>query len=145
MTQHRLGFLASAAIFLAGASAAAAQSGYQTDFTTGVSGWTFNQTPAASSVRWTIDANPGSVPGGSSRGGNSLNYNNGTDYPTPGTDNIGYAFSPVIPLTGLASPTLTFWCNFQTEPGSENASPGVSMDERWIAYLPVSGGSPIYE
>ncbi|HEX7898588.1 MAG TPA: hypothetical protein VF950_12560 [Planctomycetota bacterium] len=86
-------------------------------------------------VIWGNDGTPSTMPGGAARtGANSLNYNNGSDYDSPGISNTGPIFSPVIPLTGLTNPTLSFWCNFQTQPGSEDTA---SMrDSRQVAIAP---------
>src|SRR6185503_9418062 len=106
--------------------------GYSTTFDD-VTGWTQGTTSPL--VVWANDGTPSSVPGGAAHTGpNSLNYNNGTNYDSPGSSNAGPAFSPVIPLAGLANPTLSFWCNFHTQPGSEDPASG--KDIRMLTIAP---------
>lgn len=106
--------------------------GYSTSFDD-LTNWLPGGTSAP--VTWANDGTPSTVPGGAARtGASSLNYNNGTDYDSPGTSNAGPVFSPVIPLTGLTSPTLSFWCNFHTQPGSEDVLSG--RDTRQVTIAP---------
>ena len=70
--------------------------GYSTTFDD-MTGWLPGSTSPP--VNWAMDGTPSSVPGGAARTGpNSLNYNNGINYDSPGTSNAGPVFSPVIPL-----------------------------------------------
>ena len=111
--------------------------GYSTSFDD-LSNWLPGSTSPP--VGWANDGTPSAVPGGAARtGANSLNYNNGANYDSPGISNEGPVFSPVIPLTGLAAPTLSFWCNFHTQPGSEDAA--AARDSRRITIAP--GSSPL--
>lgn len=121
-----------AAVLLACAAQPAFGQGYSTSFDD-LTNWLPGGTSPP--VLWANDATPSSVPGGATRtGANSLNYNNGINYDSPGISNAGPIFSPVIPLAGLTTPTLSFWCNFHTQPGSEDAA---SMrDSRQIAIAP---------
>lgn len=82
-----------------------------------VSGWTLGD---SGTVKWAIDNTPATVgSGGESSahsGTKSLNFNNGTDYNAgSGVVAKGTATSPAINLSGLSSPSLKFYCNFQTE------------------------------
>jgi hypothetical protein len=106
--------------------------GYQTSFDD-LTGWLPGGTSPP--ITWANDATPSMVPGGATRtGAASLNYNNGTDYDSPSINNTGVVYSPVIDLAGLVNPTLSFWCNFHTQPGSEDA---LSMrDSRQVALAP---------
>lgn len=115
---------------------ASLQAGYATGFEN-AQGWTFASHPPGSGVAWAADGTPADVPGGAARSGNSLNYNNGVDYRTPGTDNGGIARSPVVDVSALADPRLSFWCNYATEPGSEIVDPMASPDARTVRLLPV--------
>ncbi|HEV3026196.1 MAG TPA: hypothetical protein VG457_01405, partial [Planctomycetota bacterium] len=56
----------------------------------------------------------------------SLNYNNGTNYDTPGLSNSGTATSPSITLGGLTGARLKFFCNYQTE------TTGIDHDVRFV-------------
>src|SRR5688572_6908260 len=119
---NRLRTACGAILLLACATESAYAQGYQTSFDD-LTGWL----PASTSppVTWSNDGTPSGVPGGAARtGANSLNYNNGNSYDSPGVANAGPVFSPYVPLTGLANPTLSFWCNFHTQPGSENVAYG---------------------
>ncbi|HXX93385.1 MAG TPA: hypothetical protein VEN81_07110, partial [Planctomycetota bacterium] len=83
------------------------------------------------SVTWAVDATPAIMPGGPFFSPpNSLNYNNGTNYDTPGVANSGTATSPSIALAGLAGARLKFFCNYQTE------TAGTDHDVR---YVQISG------
>ncbi len=108
--------------------------GYQTNFDSST-GWTFSG--GASGVAWGVDATPSSVAAQTPT--NSMNYNNGTNFASGSTTNTGTATSSTISLSGLTSPTLTFYCNFQTEPGSEDATYG--YDKRWITITPGTGSA----
>ncbi len=112
-----------ALFLLAGAAAAHAQ-GYGTNFDGGTAGWTLDA--AVNGSAWAADATPAGFPGGPSRSGLSLNFNNGTDY-AGGTS--GAALSPVIGLAGLTNPILTFWCNYNTE------TRGTAFDRRRLQVL----------
>lgn len=94
------------------------------NFDNGLENWT--STSSNATVKWAADATPSSVTGGAFKSApNSLNYNNGTNYDASGTTNNGTATSPDQSLSGLSSPTLTFWCNFQTESSA-------SYDKRFV-------------
>lgn len=112
---------------------AAVQTGYQTDFED-PAGWTVvGQYPPGSLVGWSFDASPSDVPGGPSRGGKSLNYNNGVDYHTPGSDNVGVVAGPVLDAGGLSDPRLAFWCNYVVDPEASDDDP----DLRYLRFVPV--------
>ncbi len=83
---------------------------YSTNFDAGLAGWTLD--PALAGVAWAADMTPAAFPSGVSRGGLSLNFNNGVDY--AGCP-VGGALSPAISLAGVANPVLEFWCNYATE------------------------------
>ncbi len=87
-------------------------------------GWAFSA--ATQGVQWAVDATPSSMPGGIARAGNSLNYNNGTNYESNVLANAGDATSPLIDISGMANPRLRFWCNYQTE------TAGTAKDKRWV-------------
>ena len=119
-------------VLLACAAQPAFAQGYSTSFDD-LTNWLPGSTNPP--VNWANDGTPSTVPGGAARtGANSLNYNNGTSYDSPGGANAGPVFSPVVPLTGLTSPTLSFWCNFQTQPNSEHVS--FNRDLRQITLAP---------
>lgn len=132
MSVARKGMAVLAIVLGAAAPAVAQAPGYQTSFDD-LNGWIPGSTYQP--IVWSNDGTPAFVPGGPSRTGpNSLNYNNGTGYDSPGTSNTGVVYSPWVSLAGLASPTLSFWCNFHTQPGSEDAA---SMrDQRQVAIVP---------
>jgi hypothetical protein len=76
--------------------------------------WTVTGTDAA--VTWAVDGTPASMIGNAYHSApSSLNYNNGTDYDTPGVPNSGSATSPSIAISGLTGARLKFFCNYQTE------------------------------
>ena len=115
---NRMKMLGGVLLFAVCAATPAFAQGYSTSFDD-LTGWTPGSTSPP--VNWANDATPSTVPGGPTHTGpNSLNYNNGTNYDSPGTSNAGPVFSPVISLAGLVKPTLSFWCNFHTQPGSED-------------------------
>src|SRR5262245_54254307 len=119
-------------VVLACAAQPAFAQGYATSFDD-MTGWLPGGTSPA--VNWAGDGTPASVPGGATHtGANSLNYNNGVNYDSPGISNSGPVFSPVISLAGLTNPTLSFWCNFHTQPGSEDALS--FRDSRQMAIAP---------
>jgi hypothetical protein len=119
-------------VVLACAAQPAFAQGYSTSFDD-LTGWLPGSTSPP--VNWANDGTPSTVPGGAARtGANSLNYNNGTNYDSPGISNSGPCFSPVLSLAGLTNPTLSFWCNFHTQPGSEDALS--FRDSRQIAIAP---------
>jgi hypothetical protein len=67
-------------------------------------------------VTWAVDGTPASMPGNPFFSApSSLNYNNGTNYDTPGLANSGTATSPAITISGLSGARLKFFCNYQTE------------------------------
>ncbi len=107
----------------------------QTNFDN-ASGWTL--AGGSNGVKWAVDGTPAGVTGGAYQSAStSLNYNNATNYNSGGT-NSGTATSAAIPVPAT-SPTLTFWCNFQTEPGSENGNAG--YDTRTLTLTPGTGTS----
>lgn len=76
-------------------------------------GWTLSA--PVGGVGWSVDATPVAAPGGAFRSAaNSLNYNNGTDYNSGGS-NSGTATSPSLNISGIGSAALVFWCNYDTE------------------------------
>lgn len=82
-----------------------------------VSGWTLGD---SGTVKWGIDGTPATVGSGgqssAQSGTKSLNFNNGTNYDAgTGVAAKGTATSPTINLSGMTSPTLKFYCNFETE------------------------------
>jgi hypothetical protein len=78
-------------------------------------------------VGWAVDGTPASMPGNAYHSAPySLNYNNGTDYDTPGVSNSGTATSPSIGIAGLPGARLKFFCNYRTE------TPGTDHDFRWV-------------
>jgi hypothetical protein len=89
---------------------------YATDFADD-QGWTLSS--SSPPVVWAVDASPASVLGSPAwrSAPNSLNYNNGFDYISPG-GNWGIATSPPIDLS-IASGNVNFgfWCNWSTEGG----------------------------
>jgi hypothetical protein len=118
---------------LTAAAAPAWSQGYQTSFDD-MTGWLAGS-GTTTSIGWWNDATPSTVPGGPTRtGANSLNYNNGANYDSGSINNTGVAYSPYVNLAGLTTPTLSFWCNFETQPGSENVS--VMRDQRQVILIP---------
>ena len=108
------------AVFL---SSTAWAQGLQTSFDD-TQGWTLDA--ANNGVGWSNDGTPSGIGGGPAQtGANSLNYNNGTDYDS-GAANSGFAASPQIDISGLTSPTLSFWCNYE----DEALEP--TFDQRWL-------------
>jgi len=84
---------------------------------------------------WAIDASPAGAPGGPVHAGTgSLNYNNKLGNFDTGLPNSGLAHSPVINLTHLKTPALTFWCNYATQ------TTGKLKDKRWVQ-ITSPGGS----
>ena len=122
---------------------------YATDFDTagGTDGWLFwnpndeNTPPSADvSTLWAFDGSAASMTGGAAHSGaNSLNYNNGTDYDTGGS-NAGVAISPKIDIGALTQPALGFWCNYESE------TEGVNYDKRGVKVgkLNDDGSQTIY-
>src|SRR5688572_9907990 len=111
--RNRMKSVLGVVVLLAWAAQPAFAQGYSTSFDD-LTNWLPGSTNPP--VNWANDGTPSTVPGGAARtGANSLNYNNGTTYDSPGGANAGPVFSPVVPLTGLTNPTLSFWCNFQTQ------------------------------
>lgn len=108
--------------------AAALAQGYSTNFDGGAPGWLLDAPSAG--ARWEADVTPAAFPGGPSRSGLSLNFNNGVDY---AGCSAGGAVSPAIGLWGLPNPVLEFWCNYSTE------TRGTAFDRRtvevWDAFL----------
>lgn len=136
MSFGRSGILAT--VLFASFAANAAAQGYSTNFDNGT-GWTF--TGGSNGVVWNVDATPGTVPGGAFQtAANSLNYNNSTNYNSGGT-NSGTATSAALAVPS-GTPTLTFWCNFQTESGSEDATWG--FDVRTVTLTPGTGSPVTY-
>lgn len=75
---------------------------------------------------WAADGSPSAVPGGASTSGTtSLNYNNGTNF-SNGSPTSGDARSPLLELSGLQQPVLSFRCNYQTE------TTGTTYDKRIV-------------
>lgn len=102
--------------------------GYTQDFNSTPADWTFDS--PVGGVSWAVDATPSTFPNRVSRSGNSLNYNNGTDY---SGNNKGKATSPAISLSGLTNPVLKFWCNYHTE------TRGIDFDKRTLQILNSDG------
>ncbi|MBI2899693.1 MAG: hypothetical protein HYY17_05880 [Planctomycetes bacterium] len=109
--------------------------GYQTNFDDST-GWTF--AGGANGVVWGVDGTPSSVTGGAYQSASkSLNYNNATNYNSGSTStNSGTATSSAITVSG-SNPSLTFWCNFKTETGSDDANYG--YDKRTMTLTPGTG------
>jgi hypothetical protein len=99
---------------------------YSFDDPASVANWTFSAA-GAGGVGWAIDGTPAAMPGGVTfTGPNSLNYNNGTNYDTPGVANSGTATSPAITVTGLTNVYIKFMCNYQTD------TTGTATDHRIV-------------
>jgi hypothetical protein len=114
-----------AAALLSAAMPAAAQTVFSDSFEGGVTAWLLS--PPMGGVGWAVDNTPGPpfgpspAPGG---GLDSMNYNNGTNYNSGGT-NQGTATSPLINLAGVATPitfTLYDWYYLENDanPGNVN-------------------------
>ena len=90
---------------------------YSTDFAD-AQGWTF--TASAPPVEWAVDDTPANVLTSLAwhSAPYSLNYNNGVNYFSGLSSNIGTATSPPIDLSAASgSVSLGFWCNWSTEDG----------------------------
>jgi hypothetical protein len=101
---------------------------YATDFDGDLSDWIIDGPTAG--VAWAADATPATFPGGISKGGKSLNYNNGVDY---AGSNSGGALSPAISLSGIANPVLRFWSCYNTE------TRGNQYDRRFVQIYNAAG------
>jgi len=101
-------------------------------------GWTLG--PGGSSVAWAFDGTPAAVPGGPAfTGTTSLNYNNATDYDTPGVANTGTAASPPIDVTTVTGGAIEFRCNYETE------TAGVTYDQRWMRIFDNTTNTLLWE
>lgn len=150
----------------------AAQTVFSDSFDTGNTGtWLLAPDPltaAPTDPVWNMDATPSLVGGGLPYNGGvgSLNYNNGTNYDvdlnsgggaSPGgtvggsgnPGNYGFAMSPQIDISTLATAELIFWCNYETETDSYDydvrvvkvfdSTAAVQIDRQ---YLPLTAGPP---
>jgi len=90
--------------------------------------------PWSLSGLWAIDGSPGGMTGNPYyTESTSLNFNNGTDFNSGGRV-AGEAKSPLVDVSYLQYPTVTFKCNYQTE------TTGTSWDRRSVC-LVNEGGS----
>ena len=88
------------------------------------SGWHFSAPSAGNASVWAMDKTP-AIPGGYD--GESLNFNDGTDFANGSAKAAGWALSPVIDLTGVTAGNVTLW--FKSWSQGENST---SYDKRWI-------------
>lgn len=93
------------------------------------SGWTLSSSNPP--VAWAADGTPASYYWGPNvayhSAPNSLNYNDGVDYePTTTVSNRGRATAPIVDVSGLVRPRLTYWCAFYTELST------ASIDSRFL-------------
>ncbi len=118
----------SATLFLLACSARAFGQGYETSFDEKTD-WDWHLTGL-----WSVDGSPSAAPGGTYRSApSSLNYNNRLGTFDTGGPNSGEATSPVINVTHLSAPALTFWCNHKTE------HVGCKWDRRFVRFLSRNG------
>ncbi len=84
--------------------------GYATDFDE-ASDWDWHVTGL-----WNVDGTPSTAANGIYRSApSSLNYNNRNGNYITGGANNGNAYSPLINLRHMTSPTLTFWCRYHCD------------------------------
>ncbi len=104
------------------------ENGYTTNFDHSW-GWTFSA--PFQNVGWAVDGD------GPKSNGQTLNYNNGTDYYTSGFAgpmvNSGISRSPYVDISTLESPELRFRCNYETD------TSGTGTDQRWIRITSFDG------
>jgi hypothetical protein len=113
-----------------------------------VANWTISAPNGG--VGWAVDATPGSVLGAPPfvTQPASLNYNNGTDYSTGVTANLGSARSPLIDRTLLPTTAkLKFMCNYHTDnigTGTDNRFVTIwkgDLSGQWTAQIQLTGGA----